>query len=155
MTGACKKEILARWLCPIYKKKDHREIANYRPITVLNAEYKILTTAIMGKLSPIAPKLVHKCQVAFIKKCSIFNQIDLVTHMTELCELTNQNGAIITLNQEKAYNKIRHDYLWKVLQKMNIPTNLINTIKSLYTVGGIMIIICHMNHLWSPVPGPG
>ncbi len=102
--------ILDGWLCPIYKKKDQHEIANYRPITVLNTEYKILTTALMGKLSIIAPKLINKCQAAFIKGCSIFNQIDLVTRMTDLCEITNQDGAIIALDQEKAYDKIRHDY---------------------------------------------
>ena len=66
--GTCEKEFLEGWLCPIHKKKDHQEVVNYRPITVLNAEYKILTTAIMGKLSSVAPKLIHKCQVAFIKK---------------------------------------------------------------------------------------
>ena len=73
------KSLLEGWLCPIYKKKDCHEISNYRPITILNAEYKILTTALMGKLSLIAPKLVNKCQAAFIKGQSIFNQIDLVT----------------------------------------------------------------------------
>src|SRR5258708_11345870 len=61
--------------------------------------------------------------------------------MTELCELTNQNGAIITLDQEKAYDKIRHDYLWRVLQEMNIPMNLINTIKSLYTKAETAVIL--------------
>src|SRR5260370_36791060 len=53
--------------------------------------------------------------------------------MTELCKITEQNRAIITLDQEKVYDKIRHDYLWRVLQEMNIPESLINTIKSLYT----------------------
>ena len=65
--GITEGSLLEGWLCPIYKKKDHCEISNYRPITILNAEYKILTTALMGKLSLIAPKLVNKCQAAFIK----------------------------------------------------------------------------------------
>ena len=114
-SGTCETEFLEGWLCPIYKKKDHHEPANCYLITILNTEYKILTTAIMGELSTVAPKLIHKCQATFIKKCSIHNQIDLVTQMTELCEITRQNGAIITLDQEKAYDKIQHDYLWRVL----------------------------------------
>ncbi len=48
--------ILDGWLCPLYKKKDHCEIPNYRPITILNTEYKILTTVIMNKLSHNCPQ---------------------------------------------------------------------------------------------------
>src|SRR5260221_7086347 len=108
---------------------------------VLNAEYKILTTALMGKLSLVAPKLINKCQAAFIKGRSIFDQIDLVSRMMDLCEITNQDGAIITLDQEKAYDKIRHDYLWKVLETMNIPQNLVKTIRSLYSKAKTTVIL--------------
>ena len=31
------------WVCPIYKKKEPGNIANYRPITMSNADYEILT----------------------------------------------------------------------------------------------------------------
>ncbi|KAI5887314.1 DNase I-like protein, partial [Schizophyllum commune H4-8] len=38
------------WMCPIYKKKAKDDIANYRPITVLNTDYKIFTKALSVKL---------------------------------------------------------------------------------------------------------
>ncbi|KAF8178318.1 Endonuclease/exonuclease/phosphatase, partial [Mycena galopus ATCC 62051] len=38
------------WMCPIYKKNDRNEIANYRPITLLNTDYKIMTKALAMKL---------------------------------------------------------------------------------------------------------
>ncbi len=87
------------------------------------------------------PRTDFADEAAFIKNWSIFNQIDLINRMTELCEIMGQNGAIITLDQEKACDKIRHDYLWRVLEKMNIPTNLITTIKSLYTGAKTAIIL--------------
>ena len=106
LRGTTCPQIVEGWLCPLYKKKDKRVIENYRPITVLNAEYKIITTALMNKLSPVAPLLVHKSQAAFIKGQSIFDQIDLVNWMTDLCELIGQDRAIIALDQEKAYDRI-------------------------------------------------
>jgi hypothetical protein len=36
------------WMCPIYKKNDRYKIANYRPITLLNTDYKIMTKALVS-----------------------------------------------------------------------------------------------------------
>ncbi len=60
----------------------------------------------MNKIVEATPSLIHKSQVAFIKGWSIFDQIDLTRRMIDLCHLKNQNGAIILLDQEKAYNRI-------------------------------------------------
>ena len=42
-------------------------------------------------------------------------------------------GAIVALDQEKAYDKILHPYLWAVLEKFGMPANFIKTIQALYT----------------------
>lgn len=51
--------LLKEWLCPIYKKNDQTEIANYRPITVLNTNYKIFTRALTTHLTSVAPGIIH------------------------------------------------------------------------------------------------
>ncbi|KAF6758474.1 Endonuclease/exonuclease/phosphatase, partial [Ephemerocybe angulata] len=38
------------WLCPIYKKKARTDISNYRPITVLNTDYKTMTKCLTNRL---------------------------------------------------------------------------------------------------------
>ncbi|EPS95420.1 hypothetical protein FOMPIDRAFT_1054147 [Fomitopsis schrenkii] len=40
-------------MCPLYKKKDRREIANYRPITLLNSDYKIYTKVLAMRLAEV------------------------------------------------------------------------------------------------------
>ena len=47
-------------------------------------------------------------------------------------EKTNQRGAIVILDQEKAYNRILHPYLWWILRKFGIPDHFIKTIQALY-----------------------
>lgn len=56
------------WMCPIYKKKDCTKIENYRPITLLNTDYKTLTKALAIQLVRTAHKLIHPNQSGFIPK---------------------------------------------------------------------------------------
>ncbi len=95
------------WICPIYKLKgDVRSIANYRPITVLNADYKLFTKAIAAKLAKIAPTLVHPDQAGFIPGRRIFDHTRLAQTMIDYAELCDEPGAIVALDQEKAYDRI-------------------------------------------------
>lgn len=129
------------WMCPLYKKKDKRNIANYRPITLLNTDYKIFTKALASKLSIVVHKIIHKAQAGFIPGRSIFDQVRLTSLMLRYAEATKENGMIIALDQEKAYDKIRHDYLWATMRKYNIPESLIKTVKELYESAETHIMI--------------
>ena len=42
------------------------------------------------------------------------------------------DGLIVALDQEKAYDKIRHDYLWETLRRFDLPEIFTRTVKSLY-----------------------
>ncbi|PPQ78824.1 hypothetical protein CVT24_002384, partial [Panaeolus cyanescens] len=56
------------WMCPLYKKNDRTEVENYRPITVLNTDYKIMTRALTTKLGQVAPSIIHPDQAGFMKE---------------------------------------------------------------------------------------
>ena len=117
---------------PIYKKKDPEDIANYRPITLLNTDYKILTKALSIRLAEVAPDIINTDQAGFIPNRSIFDQVKTTKLVIDYMDRFNKPGAIIALDQEKAYDKILHPYLWEVLKKFEFPNSYINTIKALY-----------------------
>lgn len=120
------------WMCPLYKKKDRDEMANYRPLTMLNTDYKILTKAMTARLGEIAPKLLHENQAGFVKGRQITDQTRLIETIIDYAEVTSTNGIIVALDQEKAYDKIAHDYLWKVLERFGFPEKYIQFIKHIY-----------------------
>ena len=129
------------WICPLYKKKDRRDIANYRPITLLNSDYKLLTKILALRLASSAPHIIHENQAGFIPGRVITDQIRLTQMILHYAEATEENGIIVALDQEKAYDKIAHDYLWLTLEKYGLPPSFINTVKSLYESAETLVII--------------
>ena len=52
--------------------------------------------------------------------------------MIHYCETYKKNGYILSLDQEKAYDKIAHNYLWHTLRKYRLPLKFIQKIQRLY-----------------------
>lgn len=65
------------WLCLIYKKGDRADAGNYRPITVLNTDYKTFTKILTKKLAKVAPEIIHPDQAGFMKNQRIEDQMEL------------------------------------------------------------------------------
>lgn len=129
------------WMCPLYKKGERNNIANYKPITILNTDYKIMTKALVNKLAKVAPSLIHRDQAGFIKGRNIYDQVKLAKLTIDYSNTMYQNSTIVALDQEKAYDKILHPYLWKVLEKFNIPQHFIKTVKHLYQDAATSVLI--------------
>jgi ribonuclease HI len=98
----------------------------------MNTDYKLLTKILGLQLSEHSHMLVHSDQAGFIPRRLIYNHIRLAQSLINYAEVMDVDGAIVALDQEKAYDKIRHDYLWKTLEAFNLPHPFITTVKSLY-----------------------
>lgn len=94
------------WMCPIYMKKDRTKISNYRPITLLNMDYKLLTKILALQLRDHISSLIHTNQARFIPKRSIFHHIRLANAIINFAKVMEVDGAIVALDQEKAYDKV-------------------------------------------------
>ena len=129
------------WMCPLYKKKDRREIANYRPITLLNSDYKIYTKILAMRLATVVTDIVHPDQAGFIPGRQISDQTQTCRTMIDYAEATEENGVIVALDQEKAYDKVAHDYLWAALARFGIPDAFIDKLKALYSNANTVVIL--------------
>ena len=125
------------------KKKEKTKIENYRPITLTNTNYKILTKTIATKLGKLAHKIIYPNQ-GFISKRGLYDHIRMTEAIINYCKTYEEDGYIMVLDQEKAYNKIAHDYLWKTLEQFNFPQRFIFKIKELYKNARTIISINKM-----------
>ena len=129
------------WMCPIFKKKEKDQIKNYHPITLLNTDYKLLTKTLSVHLASHIHSLVHPDQTGFIPKRTIFDPIRLCQSMCAYADFMEEDGAIVALDQEKAYDKIDHHYLLETLKKFQLPERFIEMVHSLYKNAETAVII--------------
>jgi hypothetical protein len=125
-------QFAAGWMSLLHKKNDKRNVGNYRPITLLNTDYKIFTKALAIKLAETVPSIIHRDQAGFTPGRSIFDQVKLIEAIIDHAKHEAEGGVVVALDQEKAYDKILHGYLWKTMEKANFPNHFVKTIKSLY-----------------------
>ena len=111
--------------------KDLRFLKNWRPISLLNTDYKILAKLLATRLQPILPDIISKDQSAYIKGRSITDNIRSVWDVLDVSKLTKKQLYIIFIDFEKAFDTVSHEFLIKCLEKLNFGT-FIDLVKLLY-----------------------
>ena len=117
----------------IPKKGDLTETCNWRPISLLNADYKILAKTISNRVSELLPSIISEEQTATVKGRKIRQNLIILRDFVETCKENKTNASLISLDQTKAFDRVNWKFLFKLLHKMNFGNNLTNCIKLLYT----------------------
>ena len=79
---------------------------NWRPISLLNFDHKIVTKALAARLKDILPKIVSSEQSAYVKTKLIGENGRLISDIIEVPHLFNIEGYIVTMNIEKAFDSL-------------------------------------------------
>ena len=116
----------------IYKKGNPENIENWRPITLLNIDYKILTRILAKRLQKIIFKIIETDQQGYIKNRCISLNIRQIQDIIDYADETNIDAAILCLDFRKAFDTVELQFLYLVLEKFGFNISFINWIKSIY-----------------------
>lgn len=118
----------------LFKKGDRLNISNWRPITLLNYDHKILAGLLLSELKVIAKKTIGKFQHGFIPGRKIGDAILRIKAAQALIKL-RQTGGILCIDFKKAYDTLQQQWIWLSLEKLGVPTSLIHQCKQLTQKG--------------------
>ena len=111
--------------------KDTMYVRNYRPITLLNVDYKILSKVLANRIKKVLSEIIHFDQVGYIKERNIGEAIRLIDDML-FHSLNQSNGFLVTVDFEKAFDSVAHAFLSKALDLFGFGGSFQSWIKVLY-----------------------
>ena len=127
-----KRGALARCHFTLVQKGDRTQLKNWRPFTLLNTDYKILTQALTNRLQQVLSLIIHTDQTASIKERTINDNTQL---LHDVVTYANEKGillALISINQPKAFDRVSPKFLFKSLDQFGFGPNFIWWIQTIY-----------------------
>ena len=113
--------------------KDKKILSNLRPITLLNTDYKILTTVLATRLKTGISEIISPTQSGFLKGRSFHNNIRLVLDLIDYSHLIKEDGFMLFLDFHKAFDSVEHAFIISTLRHMGFGNMFLDMISMLHT----------------------
>ena len=106
---------------------------NWRPVSLLNVDYKILTKALATRLQGMLKNIINPDQVGYLAGHSIDENIRTTADILTYCKSYNKSAYITPIDFEKAFDSVRLSVLVKCLKAFNFGDSFISWVKILYS----------------------
>jgi exonuclease III len=108
--------------------KDLKELKNWRPITLSNCDFKLITKTYANRLTKAVGEKLSNTQTAYLKGRQIHDNIRLIKSSITYGK---NNGLIVALDAKKAFDSVRHEFIIKALEKQGLG-NFVSIFQLMY-----------------------
>lgn len=128
------------WL--IFKKRGNiKDLKNWRPISLLNVDYKICSKAITLRLAKVLDSIIDPDQTCSVPGRTISNNLVLLRDTFEYVTQTDETGILVSLDQEKAFDRVNRMFLMELLDRFGFGSDFCRWISTFYLGANMRIIL--------------
>ena len=124
----------------IPKQEPFNDIENFRPISLLNTDYKIFTKILTTRLNPILKDIIHVSQFAQPGR-DIQEMNSVIRDLVEDMERSCTDSFFVSVDFRKAYDSVNQDFLLQVMRQYGFPRYFVLLIKELFRDAGSHLFI--------------
>lgn len=117
-------------VCPVFKSGDVKDVANYRPISILNNFSKVFESVIYNNINPHILNSISDCQHGFVsRRSTVTNLICISQYLREVVDRRGQVDVIYT-DLAKAFDRLDHAILLQKLLSFGFSPRLLEFFRS-------------------------
>ena len=115
------------------KDKDLTLIQNWRPISLLNTDYKLIAHILSNRLHTVLPTIISKDQSGYLQGRNISINIRSIFDVIDDIQNSNSSGLLAFVDFEKAFDKLNWIYIQKSLDCFGFGPVIRQWVKIVYT----------------------
>ncbi|KAL9976393.1 hypothetical protein ACROYT_G013691 [Oculina patagonica] len=114
------------------KGKDRSLLENWRPISLVNVDTKIMSKVIASRIKNVLPEIIHHNKTGYVKDRFIGETISSIYDVMDYTVEENIPGLMIFIDFKKAFGIVEWDFLLKCLEAFNFVPDFIRWVKTFY-----------------------
>jgi hypothetical protein len=135
----------------IPKKGDNSKIKNWRPISLLNVGYKIISKAINNRLKKVSNRILARPQKGFSANRNIQECLINIIETVAFCQKSKTKAFMLAIDQAKAFDTVSHEFVQEVYKFFGFGDRFINML-NITTMGRNATIILENDNLSASFP---
>ena len=116
----------------VFKKGDRLDARNWRPISLLNVDYKLAARALAGRLLKVIHLVVHQDQTCGVPGRYIGENVALLRDVVDYASSHMVPAVILSLDQEKAFDRVDWEFMRCTLSAMGFGPSFIGWVNLFY-----------------------